>query len=68
MEKGDPVRPKQGPKTKLAPETEKEMSSYLEKCWEFGMPKRKQQFQAEIVHYIECYKINNTFPNTKPGM
>ena len=67
MNRGGPLRPKQGPKMKLSPECEKDMSQYLEECWEFGMLKTKDEFKNEIVHYITCYKIPNTFPNTKLG-
>ena len=67
VQKGDPLRPKQGPKTKLTADTEKLMCMYIEEYWEFGMPKKKQEFKYEIVHYMECYNIPNTFPHTIPG-
>ena len=43
------------------------MAQYLDECWDFGMPKKKSEFQNEVVHYMECYKIPNKFPNIKPG-
>ena len=65
---GKSLRPQQGPKTKLSRENEKEIAQYLDECWEFGIPKKKSDLKDEIVHFMECYKIPNTFPNTKPGV
>ena len=67
VKKGESVRSNYGPKTKLSRKNENDMAAYLEECWDFGMPKRKEDFKNEIVHFMECNHIPNTFPNTKPG-
>ena len=67
MKKGQPLRPDQGPKRKLTRENEKVFVEFLQECWEFGMPKEKKVFADEIVHFMICYDIKNTFPNIVPG-
>ena len=43
------------------------MVTYLAECWELGIPKHKELFAEEIVHFMLCEGIKNTFPNTVPG-
>ena len=52
---------------KVSEEDEKKMAEYLKECWEFGTPLEKTLFADQVVHYMECIQVKNTFPNLKPG-
>ena len=64
---GGQAKPKRGRKRKFTPSEEHEMSEYLDEFWNFGIPRTKEAFGLELVNYMQCYKIMNTFPNLMPG-
>ena len=59
---GHPRDPK-----KLSDECEKQMVEYCDLCWELGIPKTRDMFSGEVVHYMQYDGIPNTFPNVRPG-
>ena len=61
------MRPEQGPKRKFEEATEKEMVEYTDFGWEIGIPKSKDRFAHELVHYMEFFGIRNKFQKTIPG-
>ena len=64
---GGVLRPPQGPKKKFDETAEKDMAAYLHYCWEIGTPKPQKRFGRELVHYMEAYEMENSFPNVEPG-
>ena len=62
------LRPPQGPKKKFESASENEMVQYSSFCWEIGIPKTKDRFAHELVHYMEYYGIENKFAKVLPGM
>ena len=61
------MRPELGPKKKFEEATEKEMAEYCDFAWEIGIPKSKDRFGHELVHYMEYFGIRNSFKKTVPG-
>ena len=64
---GKLIRCRQGPPTKLTPDKESLMVKYIADCWVLKTPKHKDLFAEQIVHFMSCEGIKNTFPNTVPG-
>ena len=63
----------QGQKRKFKTMCENQMEEYMDYCWEIGIPKTqipipKTRFTHELVHFMESYHIQNTFPNTVSGI
>ena len=46
---------------------EDEMAHYLTESWNFSLPVREDDFALQPVNYMDCYNIENTFPNWIPG-
>ena len=67
IDNGGVAKAKQGSKNKFTWTEEDMMVQYLDECWALSIPKSKDVFVMDLVNYMQCYSITNTFPNTVPG-
>ena len=64
---GGKMRPAQGPKKKFESASEQDMAEYCNFLWQLGIPKTKERFSLELVHYMDYYGIENKFAKVIPG-
>ena len=67
VNRGEPVRIKQGPHFKVPLKDEKKMVDFLAECSDRDDPRSEQMFAHEITHFLRKYKMPNKFKNGIPG-
>ena len=64
----DDSKPKRGPKFQMSTESELELVSSTNYCWERNVPRTQEMLKSEICHYLDVEGFENRFKHGIPGM